>query len=223
VAHGDIISNRASIIFDLNAPILTNTFKNTIDDRIPVSSVSPLPASTKDSLITVSWTGSDMGSQVKSYNIFVSTNDSAYVLWKVAKEEGSADFKGRDGFKYKFFSVATDSIGFAENLKSTPEAVTILDLNTSSEIQNLHEDVFKLYPNPAKQVCNLMFYLTGESEIEISVSDISGKKILMKEKQKYGSGKQIEKLELGNVPDGMYFVQFSINQKSYFQKLLIRN
>ncbi len=223
VAHGDVISNRASIIFDLNAPILTNTFTNKIDDRVPVSSVSPLPGSTKDSLITVSWTGNDMGSQIKSYNIFVSTNDSAYVLWKVAKEEGSADFKGKDGYKYKFFSVATDSIGFAENLKSTPEAVTILDLNTSSEIQNLHEDVFKIYPNPAKQFCNLMFYLNEESEIDITVSDISGKKILMKNPQKYQNGKQVVELQLGILPDGMYIVKFSVNEKSYFQKLLIRN
>jgi hypothetical protein len=140
----------------------------------------------------------------------------------VAKEQGNAVFKGKDGFKYKFFSVATDSIGFAENMKSKPEAITILDLKTSSEIQNLHEDVFKLYPNPAKQVCNLIFYLTVESEIEISVSDISGKKILMKEPQKYGNGKQIVELQLGNLPDGLYMVKFSVNQSSYFQKLLIR-
>ncbi len=223
VVHGDVISNRASIIFDLNAPILTNTFTNIIDDRIPVSSVSPLPASTKDSLITVSWTGSDLGSQIKSYNIFVSTNDSAYVLWKVAKEEGSAVFKGKDGNRYKFFSVATDSIGFAENLKSTPEAVTILDLNTSSEIQNLHEEIFKLYPNPAKQFCNISFYVNRESEIDISVTDISGKKILVNETKRLGVGKQIVKLNLGKLTDGMYFVKFSVNQNSYFQKLLIRN
>jgi hypothetical protein len=223
VAHGDVISNRASIIFDFNAPILTNTFTNKIDDRIPFSSVSPLAASIKDTLINVSWTGSDMGSKIKSYNIFVSTNDSAYVLWKVAKEEGNAVFKGKDGYKYKFFSVATDSIGFAENMKSTPEAVTILDLNTSSEIQNLPEERFNLYPNPAKQVCNLMFYLTKESVIEISVSDISGKKILMKEPQEYGNGKQIIELQLGNLTDGVYIVKFSVNQNSCFQKLLIRN
>jgi hypothetical protein len=223
VAHGDIISNRASIIFDFNAPIITNTFKNTIDDRLPVSSVAPLPFSVSDSLITVSWTGNDMGSQISNYNIFVSTNNSEYLLWKVAKEEGSAIFKGKDGFNYKFFSVATDSIGFSESMKSSPDAVTSVDLNTGSEVRNLNENYFKIYPNPAKHFCNLMFNLKEESEIEIIVSDVSGKKVKTINPEKYAMGKQIVEVNLNGITDGIYLVKVSVNQESYFQKLLIQN
>jgi hypothetical protein len=222
VAHGDVISNKASIIFDFNEPIITNTFTNTIDDRVPVSSVAPLPITLNDSIINISWSGSDYGSQISKYNIFVSTNDSTYVLWKVASGEGNAIYKGKDGFKYKFMSIATDSLGFAENMKTTPDASVNIDFNTSAEIVFASDDVFKLYPNPAKQVCNVIFKLNEESKIEIVLTDVSGKMLMMNNAKKYQAGHQQVELNLNGISDGIYIVKCSVNQKTYFGKLIVR-
>jgi len=217
-----VISNRASIVFDFNAPIITNTYTNKIDDRVPSSSVNPMPVSQRDSLFTLSWTGSDLGSQISKYNIFVSKNDSAYVLWKVASKAGTADFKGKDGFNYKFISIASDSIGFTESFKSKPDASTTIDLKTFADIVYTGDDVFKLYPNPAKQVCTVMFNVNEECKIEIIVTDVSGKKVLINDVKKYQTGNQQVELNLSGIPDGMYIVKCTVNQKSYFGKLIVR-
>ena len=43
VATGTVIQNKATIVFDLNAPIDTPTWSNTIDKTMPTSHVNPLP------------------------------------------------------------------------------------------------------------------------------------------------------------------------------------
>jgi len=44
LASGTTISNTATVVFDTNAPIATNTTTNTIDAGAPTSHVRPLPA-----------------------------------------------------------------------------------------------------------------------------------------------------------------------------------
>ena len=223
VAHDDMISNRASIVFDFNAPILTNTFTNRIDDRIPFSSVGTLYPTQYDSIFHVTWSGNDLGSKVAKYNIFVSTNDKEYVLWKAASAPGEAEFKGKDGNTYKFYSIATDSIGFTETRKLSPEATTTMDVKTGVEKINANGNIIQVFPNPAEQQCNVMFNFPVSSEISISLEDISGKRIRTIDKQKYQAGQQTSRISLSGIPNGMYFVKLYNGNKTYYQKLIIKN
>jgi len=222
VSHGDQISNRASIIFDMNAPILTNTFSNKIDDRVPVSSVAPLSPTQKDSLFTVFWSGNDQGSKIAKYNIFVSKNDSAFVLWKVASLPGSAQFKGKNGVKYKFFSIATDSLGFAEAMKSSPEAFTTVDIKTSAPGALKSNGDFLVYPNPAGNQCSVSFGFDTERSITIVVEDISGKRVRSVGEKRYAPGKQTVDISLNGIADGIYFVRLISNETTLQKKLIVR-
>jgi hypothetical protein len=61
------ITNQATIVFDTNAAIATNT----IDSTIPASAVSALPSSITATSFSVSWSGSDPGgSGIAGYNIY---------------------------------------------------------------------------------------------------------------------------------------------------------
>jgi hypothetical protein len=222
VSHGDQISNRASIIFDMNAPILTNTFSNKIDDRVPVSSVAPLSPTQKDSLFTVFWSGNDQGSKIAKYNIFVSKNDSAFVLWKVASLPGSAQFKGKNGVKYKFFSIATDSLGFAEAMKSSPEAFTTVDIKTSAPGALKSNGDYLVYPNPAGNQCSVSFGFDTERSITIVVEDISGKRVRSVGEKRYAPGKQTVDISLNGIADGIYFVRLISNETTLQKKLIVR-
>ncbi|MGO9114375.1 MAG: beta strand repeat-containing protein, partial [Thermoguttaceae bacterium] len=66
---GATISQQASVVFDINAAIMTNAAVNTIDSGPPTSSVNPLPAVTTSSSFTVSWSGQDDtgGSGIATY------------------------------------------------------------------------------------------------------------------------------------------------------------
>jgi hypothetical protein len=124
VTTGTSLSNGASVIFDTNPPIFTPIWANTIDADPPVSSITPLPASETVPVFPVSWSGTDNGSGIGSYTIFVSQNGGAYTPWLTSTALTSAMYPGTPGSSYAFFSEAQDAAGNSEALKTTADAGT---------------------------------------------------------------------------------------------------
>jgi RHS repeat-associated protein len=126
---GTTIDQQASIVFDVNAPIETNIFTNTIDAGTPTSSVETLPARSW-APFTVSWSGSDDvgGSGIGSYDVYVSDNGGPYTLLLSATTLTSTTFTGLPGHSYSFYSVATDNVGHREEAPTTPDMTTAVPL-----------------------------------------------------------------------------------------------
>jgi hypothetical protein len=126
LAEGTSFTNTASIVFDTNAPILTNTTTNTIDGKAPTSNVSALPILSSSSVV-VSWTGNDEGgSGIASYDLFVSDNDGAFVAFRTNLTTTTTTFSGVVGHKYSFFTIATDNVGNREAQPSIADAITTI-------------------------------------------------------------------------------------------------
>ncbi len=115
---GTQVKNKASIVFDQNEAIETSEWLNTIDVDAPTSSVNPLPALSPETF-TVSWAGSDAGSGVEAYDIYVSQDGGEFAPWLIGYEGSQAIFTGEAGHSYGFYSVATDLAG---NRQPTPAA-----------------------------------------------------------------------------------------------------
>ena len=96
VATGTEIRNVAWITFDQQPAIATDwvdphnpeagvdTNKQalvTIDADIPTSSVASLLALATNATFTVSWTGTDIGTGVAGYDVYVQTNYGLWNLW----------------------------------------------------------------------------------------------------------------------------------------------
>lgn len=112
---GDSILNSATIIFDYNSPIVTNTWTNTIDLVAPISAVVGLPDEINQPGFDVSWNGADPEiSGVESYRVFVKENDGEYVLWLDNYQDTVAHFTGYTETWYSFYTVAKDSAGNVE-------------------------------------------------------------------------------------------------------------
>ena len=113
---GTRISNQASIVFDVNAPILTNTVLNTLDVGVPVGAVTALPVYSPYPDFTVSWTGTDDpgGSGVASYDVFVAEDGGPFTAWLSRSPAASAVFPGRRGHSYAFYAVARDGVEHTE-------------------------------------------------------------------------------------------------------------
>jgi RHS repeat-associated protein len=126
IASGTQITGQASVVFDVNAPLLTPTTTNTIDSVPPTSSVSPLPAVTTSTTFAVSWSSYDAGSGVADYSVFVATNNGPWALWQSSTTNLSARFTGVVGYSYSFYSLATDNVGNVENKGPHAEATTLV-------------------------------------------------------------------------------------------------
>ena len=123
LTDGDRVAGRAKIVFDLNEPILTNVYSNTIDTAAPASSITGMTP-VNDSTFTIAWSGSDDGSGVREYSIYVSLADSPYVPLLMNTPLTSATFVCKRGVK--LYSVATDSAGNIEEAPSTPDVSGVL-------------------------------------------------------------------------------------------------
>jgi hypothetical protein len=122
------IYNQASIVFDVNDPILTNVVTNTIDDNLPTSSVNPLPAES-ESPLTVSWSGDDgSGSGIAFYDVYLSTDGGWFLAWQSGITETQTVFSGTVGSSYGFNCVAVDNVGHRESTPAAAQAtVTIIE------------------------------------------------------------------------------------------------
>jgi hypothetical protein len=125
---GTAIMNTASIVFDANAAIATPTWLNTIDADAPVSAVTALPMTLAETgattPFTVNWSGTDNGSGILYYDIYVSDNGAAYSLWQSQVGATSAVYSGQTGHTYSFYSLATDSAGNMEAAKTSADTTT---------------------------------------------------------------------------------------------------
>jgi hypothetical protein len=124
ITTGTKITNQATVVFDANAPINTPSWLNTIDATPPVSTVTALPATEQTPTFTVSWSGSDVGSGIASYTIYVSDNGGPFTAWQSAVTITSASYIGQIGHTYGFYSIATDAAGNVQAAKTSADTTT---------------------------------------------------------------------------------------------------
>ncbi|MCX6271203.1 MAG: hypothetical protein NTU44_08310 [Bacteroidetes bacterium] len=120
---GDTLVAKASIVFDVNPPIETNVWKNTIDKNPPSSHVNPLPAYSDSSGISVTFAGTDDtgGSGIKKYALYYAEEGGPFQVYGECLKDSCLVFFGNTCRKYRFFSRATDQVGNTENMKNSEE------------------------------------------------------------------------------------------------------
>jgi hypothetical protein len=122
---GTELRNDASIVFDTNAPIVTNEWVNTIDSGAPSSAVTSVSVSTGNpsNARAVSWSGADDsgGSGVNDYSLFVSVDGGPFSAVALNTGATSTDFAVQCGRSYGFHTTARDSVGNSEEEPVGPD------------------------------------------------------------------------------------------------------
>lgn len=124
ILTGAEVQSQAAIVFDLNPAVLTPVWVNTIDADLPTSWVTQLPPTQTNPSFSVSWGGTDVGSGVDSYTIYVSVDGGIFDPWLQNTPETEATYPGSVGHSYAFFAVSRDLVGNAEPLKEIADATT---------------------------------------------------------------------------------------------------
>lgn len=123
---GTEIRNKARIVFDLNDPVDTPEWFNTLDNTKPTSQVLPLAATQASTDFPVEWSGTDAHSGILDYTIFVSEDGGSFTPFISNTPDTSATFAGQSGKRYAFFSVARDGAGNTEDAPAEPDATTVV-------------------------------------------------------------------------------------------------
>jgi hypothetical protein len=136
---GTAITNMATVVFDTNAPINTPTWLNSLDVTPPVSKITALPsiepAIAGKATFNVDWSGTDVGSGIATYTIYVSDDGGAFRPWQIASSLTTASYTGTADHTYGFYSIATDNAGNVEAAKNSASAHTeVVNLKASTKL-----------------------------------------------------------------------------------------
>ena len=146
LSHGTEISNRASIVFDINEPILTPTWTNIVDRIEPVSSVKDVTIM-NDSTAVVTIDAFDNLSGCWRYDVYVQYGEGS-AWWKAAENvsiDTTACVKIYDGINHGFYVVATDSAGNVEKKNPVREAIlyngktTLIETPSQTTIKDYYD------------------------------------------------------------------------------------
>jgi len=219
LAHGTLLENAAEIVFDFNAPIVTPAWVNTVDRVKPESAMNPLPTTTSDSVISLSWSGSDDDAGIMDYAIYGSVDDSAYVRL-FATDDTFYSFKVDSAHIYKFYSIARDRVANTEDIPPVPDVmVSVVKLpdyiSDIGEISNL-----SVYPNPFSQSAEVQFYLKNEQIITIELRDINGYLVQEYALGKLNSGNHALVLSSAGLKNG-YYSLIILSGEVKMQKLIL--
>ncbi|MEM7374106.1 MAG: FlgD immunoglobulin-like domain containing protein [Bacteroidota bacterium] len=132
---GETILEQASIVFDVNAPILTNIWMNTIDAYAPMSQISTPSQTIDTTAITLSWQADDDfgGVGLAQVDIYVAEDSGEFSLYQsITTEDSSLIFTGEAGKTYHFYTIAEDHVNNREGFKVEPDAsIRFLGLGTA--------------------------------------------------------------------------------------------
>lgn len=212
------ILNKAKIVFDANEPIFTNEYLNTLDLDKPQSQVYPLAANIKSNF-EVSWTGSDQGSGIRDYTIFVLENDTLLYAWKANTTDLSDVFHGQVGSSYKFYSIATDNVSHLETDPGQYDATTLVTVDVDEF--KLAKEALKVYPNPAKNQLTVTMAQApvGVYVVELISADGSSK---FSEIYRYSELAAGVKINLRGYSPGAYVVKVVYGSNTITQKVMVR-
>jgi hypothetical protein len=117
VPSGTNITNEASIIFDGNKPIITNTWWNIVDSVAPTTTATLKANFFKPTELTLIFIGSDgSGSGIIAYHIYMLKENGKYELYLINTENNSIIINGEIGNKYSFRVFAQDAVGNYEQV-----------------------------------------------------------------------------------------------------------
>ena len=141
LSDGVEIPNRASIVFDINAPILTPTWTNIIDAIAPTSCVTNV-VEQNDSVVSIYFNGDDERSGIWKYDLYVQNGHSSWVkIAECGADSSHIDYKVSNGLDYGFCVLATDSAGNVEKKELMREGefvkVNLGDVNCDGEVNTL--------------------------------------------------------------------------------------
>lgn len=209
IGDGDMIKNKATIVFDLNEPIVTNEYINVFDELAPLSNIDAIPATSEVVDIPLSWDGNDTGAGVRTYSIYVSSGDSTY-LWLGNTNKTEAVFTGLHGSNYGFNIVAADSLGNTEPLRTTFDAQISIE-NETSGIENAKLNfAAKVYPNPFDNKLNIAGKNPTTGDIRVQLMNISGQVISDKLFNAVPAGDFNLEIYTNNRPAGIYIVKITV-------------
>ncbi|MEM7787481.1 MAG: hypothetical protein AAF594_07130, partial [Bacteroidota bacterium] len=176
LADGTAVSNQAEIVFDVNAPIVTPVWTNTVDLTAPTSRAVSAERFDADTSWVVRFDPEDAGAGVSSVALYAQADGGPFAFAGITSAD-SLVFRGAPGVAYGFFSLAADRAQNTEAPKTEAEAFTF---PVATEPDAALPEAVALappYPNPTRGEAVLQIGLPAAGPLRAVVYDVRGREV----------------------------------------------
>ena len=218
LSNNEEINAKAMIFFDLNEPIETNEYLNTLDLEPPTSTMTGVFTTWEENLYRIEWEGSDEQSGVRYYTIYIAVDDEEYDPW-FTTESTSLYFTADPDSVYKFFCIAADSAGNEEPMKTSYEASTEILSIGDIALSGLN-DIVDVYPNPATNTINIEYTTFNSGKILISLVNSYGEEVFTQNLSVFSATNK-HTIDSSDLPTGIYFLNLKGGNRTITKKVAV--
>jgi hypothetical protein len=220
--QGDVIRNRASIVFDLNPPMLTNTVVNTIDVQPPVTTPTGAYRIKGDKEhIDVVWKANDVGSGVDQTYVYAIIDSMPPKLIGISDSTATrVVFNPDEKRPFRIFVQSKDRVGNME----AQNAVAIMEIKEPSSRENADaggiERSLQVWPNPVQGQLNAQFECPAGTEWQVQLFDLAGKSQYSQSGKRSGAGLSSVQIPVENLSGGMYVLRLQVGEQQANRKVM---
>ena len=223
IVDGTRIENRATIVFDMNPPIVTNTVFNTFDLSPPSIRLAPLPEETDRDTVVLRWQAQDAGSGVARVFIFRSTDGGPFEqIATVAGNVDSLQIALEPGRSYTFYALAQDFVSNTTPQRSNEVSTRRFIVSTEPTAAEL-PDRFVLdgvYPNPFRTQVTFRIGLPRQDKVRLIVYDILGREVARIVDGEMPAGWHELRWHEPGLASGLYLVRFEAGKTQQVRTFL---
>ena len=218
LSTGDRVDNRASIVFDFNAPILTNTWSNAVDEVAPASSLVLGARGVVADSIWLRPEGVDVHAGLGRIEYFVRRPGvDSFELWRATNGPRQVAYVARQLGDHDFAARAVDRAGNAERKTLTAE-VTAAPTKLSALPEAAAAIGLELSPNPAGRVVTVGVG-EGAGLRSVEIHDALGRLVLRREG--LGGARRVP-IDLSELALGTYAVSVEADGTTATRTLVVR-
>ncbi|MEM6784400.1 MAG: T9SS type A sorting domain-containing protein [Bacteroidota bacterium] len=216
---GTRIENRATIVFDLNEPIVTNTHVNVIDVEPPTTVMTPLPPSVASDSVAVRFASDDtsVGSGVASVAVYASKDGGPF--YRAGTTVGSALNVAVEPGLYQFYALSQDRVGNAERVR--PDLVeTVVAVSAEDDLP----ETFSLapnFPNPFSNATHIAFSLPSAAPAELIVYDVLGREVARLVDGPMAAGRHKATWHTERVASGVYVYRLTQGERTASGRMVL--
>ncbi len=165
---GEIVEHQASIVFDVNDPLLTNSWMNTVDAFAPSTLVDFIPDTLFSNEVDFSFTIEDDpgGCGVQSGSVLLSTDNAVFQSNGFLTGSDTVQLILNWGTKYYYKILGSD---FVDNLEDVPADSFYIISKREIEFLSPNQNVFCLY-----DTLYIDALLSSLQEVDLYISSDSG-------------------------------------------------
>ncbi len=227
LATGVAVTHQASIKFDVNSPLLTNTVSNLVDATPPHSAMMPTVELIDSTRARVRWSGTDdpSGTGLRDVAVYLTCDGSPYSLQATGVRGDSLLVPVESGRRYALYTIATDNAGNVEPAKSNAEAwvgVPVTGVPPTVEALPTRFALYPAYPNPFQREATVRFDLPVASEVTLEWFDVAGRRVAVPlHAKRFVAGRHSVPFRGEGLASGLYFYRFQAGRFEQTRKMLI--